>query len=51
MNFLNESRLIWHLYPMDLSVEATDSAGIVHINATLMQFRSNQGPPSSSSQN
>jgi type II secretory pathway component PulM len=51
MNLLNESRLIWHLYPIDLSVEATDSAGIVHINATLMQFRSNQDPSSSSSEN
>jgi hypothetical protein len=51
IDLLNESRIIWHLYPIDISVEATDSAGIVHINATLMQFRSNQSSPSSSSPN
>jgi hypothetical protein len=51
IDLLNESRVIWHLYPMDISVEATESAGIVHINATLTQFRSNQSPPSSSSPN
>jgi hypothetical protein len=38
MDLLNESRLIWHLYPVDLSIEATDSAGITHINATLSQY-------------
>jgi type II secretory pathway component PulM len=51
IDLLNESRIIWHLYPTDISVEATDSAGIVHINATLMQFRSYQSSPSSSSPN
>jgi hypothetical protein len=51
IDLLNESRVIWHLYPMDISVEATESAGIVHINATLTQFRSNQSSPSSSSPN
>jgi hypothetical protein len=51
IDLLNESRIIWHLYPMDISVEATDSAGIVHINATLMQFRSYQSSPSSSRPN
>lgn len=51
IDVLNESREIWHLYPLDVSVEATDSAGIVHIKATLKQFRSNQSPPSSASQN
>jgi type II secretory pathway component PulM len=51
IDLLNESRIIWHLYPIDVSVEATDSAGIVHINATLIQFRSNQSSPSSSSPN
>lgn len=51
IDLLNESRIIWHLYPMDIVVEATDSAGIVHINATLTQFRSNQSPTSSSNPN
>jgi type II secretory pathway component PulM len=50
IDVLNESRDIWHIYPMDVSVEATDSAGIVHVKATLMQFRANQSP-SSVSQN
>jgi hypothetical protein len=51
IDLLNESRVIWHLYPMDISVEAADSSGIVHVNATLMQFRSGEIPPSSSSPN
>lgn len=51
IDVLNESREIWHLYPLDVSVEATDSAGVVHIKATLKQFKSNQSLSSSVSQN
>lgn len=51
IDVLNESKEIWHLYPLKVSIDATDSAGIVDVKATLKQFGGNQFPPSFGSQN
>lgn len=51
IDVLNQSRDTWHLYPLDVSINTTDTAGIVDVKTTLKQFRSNQSPPSSASQN
>jgi type II secretory pathway component PulM len=39
LDLINEVREIWHLYPVQMSVVATNSPGIVNIDAKLMQFR------------
>lgn len=48
LDLVNEVREMWHLYPVQMSVVATNSPGIVNIEAKLVQFRHEQTNSSSS---
>lgn len=47
IDLINEVREMWHLYPVQMSVVATNSPGIVNIEAKLVQFRHEQTNQSS----
>lgn len=42
LDLVNEFREIWHIYPTQISIVASNSPGIVNIKTKLVQFRDDQ---------